>query len=106
MPAPASDGASAPEAPPKKKRVNLFLIIGVLGVLALAGVLYYLYTQTYESTDDANVDGHMDPIASRIDGTIIAVHVDDNNTVKIGDPLVELGAAVDEARAAISRLSV
>jgi membrane fusion protein (multidrug efflux system) len=90
MPAPASDGASAPEAPPKKKRVNLFLIIGVLGVLALAGVLYYLYTQTYESTDDANVDGHMDPIASRIDGTIIAVHVDDNNTVKIGDPLVEL----------------
>ena len=97
--APASDGApnpnSATEAPPeaKKRRFNPIILIGVVAVLAVAGVLYYLYTQTYQDTDDAQVNGHLDPIASRVDGTITAVHVDDNYTVKAGDPLVDLDPA-------------
>ena len=78
-----------PEAP-KKRKVNRFAVIGVLAVLALVGVLYYLYTQTYEETDDAQVDGHMNPIASRVDGSITAVHFEDNQPVKAGDILVEL----------------
>ena len=36
------------------------------------------------------VDGHLVPVASRIDGTIQAVHVDDNQTVSAGQLLVEL----------------
>jgi membrane fusion protein, multidrug efflux system len=75
---------------PKKRRVNPFVVIGVVGLLALAGVLYYLYTQTYESTDDAQVDGHLNPIASRVDGSVTAVYFEDNQTVKAGQPLVEL----------------
>jgi membrane fusion protein (multidrug efflux system) len=89
---PASASVETPEAP-KKKGINRALIIGILAVLTLAGVLYYLYTQTYEDTDDAQIEGHMDPIASRVDGTITAVHVDDNDQVKAGDPLIDLDPA-------------
>ena len=50
----------------------------------------------YESTDDAQVDGHLNPIAARIDGTIKAVHVDDNQTVQAGTLLVELDPNDDQ----------
>ena len=56
---------------------------------------WYFYSQGYEDTDDAQVDGHLNPIASRIDGTINAVHVDDNQAVKTGALLVELDPGDD-----------
>jgi membrane fusion protein, multidrug efflux system len=90
-PAPAAGEATPAEV--KKRRLNPIIVGGVIAVLAIVGVLYYLYTQTYQDTDDAQVEGHMNPIASRVDGTVIAVHVDNNYTVKAGDPLVDLDPA-------------
>ena len=58
-------------------------------VVAIAAV-WYFYGRGSEDTDDAQVDGHLVPVASRIDGTIQAVHVDDNQTVSVGQLLVEL----------------
>jgi len=59
--------AMAEETPPRR-RVNLLLIGAVvLGLVAL-GVVWYVYSLGYESTDDAQVDGHLNPIAARIDG--------------------------------------
>ena len=86
---PASSVPDTPEAPPKRG-INRFIVIGVIAVLAVAGILYYLYTQTYESTDDAQVDGHLNPIASRVDGSVTAVHFENNQVVHAGDVLVEL----------------
>jgi membrane fusion protein, multidrug efflux system len=93
--APAASDAVNTSAPAevKKRRVNPIVLIGVIVLLVVAGIVYYLYTQTYQDTDDAQVDGHINPIASRVDGTVIAVHVDDNYTVKAGDPLVDLDPA-------------
>jgi membrane fusion protein (multidrug efflux system) len=54
-----------------------------------------IYAHGYEDTDDAQVDGHLNPIASRIDGTIQAVHADDNQNVKVGTVLVELDPSDD-----------
>jgi membrane fusion protein, multidrug efflux system len=84
-------------APPQKRRRINPVIAGVILVVLLAiGVGWYLYAQGYEDTDDAQVDGHLNPIASRIDGTITAVHVDDNQNVQAGQLLVELDPSDDQ----------
>jgi membrane fusion protein (multidrug efflux system) len=61
----------------------VFLIIG-------AATAWFLYSRTYESTDDAQVDGHLNLISARIGGTAAAVYVSDNQTVEAGQPLVDL----------------
>jgi len=85
-PALATDAAESP----KPRRVNR-LVVGVILIVLLAiGIGWYVYSQGFEDTDDAQVDGHLNPIASRIDGTITAVHADDNQAVQAGALLVEL----------------
>jgi membrane fusion protein (multidrug efflux system) len=64
------------------------LLIGI--VLATAGFFYWRYTQTYESTDDAQVDAHLNSINPRIAGTITAVYFDENQFVKAGDLVAEI----------------
>jgi membrane fusion protein (multidrug efflux system) len=78
-------------------------------VLIGAGIgAYFLmqYFSSYEDTDDAQIDGNIYAITSRIAGTITAVHVEDNDRVKKGDVLVELDprdyhVAVDQAKATL-----
>src|SRR6202034_3093585 len=84
-------------APPQKQRRIHPLLAGAVVVLLLAiGIGWYIYAQGYEDTDDAEVDGHLNPIASRIDGTIQAVHVDDNQSIHSGMLLVELDPRDEE----------
>ncbi len=82
--------------------------LGILGgaVLIAAVVGLFLYFQNRESTDDAQIDGHITPIASKIYGKVASVLVDDNQAVKAGQLLVKIDprdyqAAVDQARAAL-----
>ncbi len=79
----------------------------MLLVVGVAGLLYWLHSRHFESTDDAEVDAHLNPVSSRIDGTITNVYVDDNQIVKTGEPLVDLDprdyqAALDEALAQLA----
>jgi membrane fusion protein (multidrug efflux system) len=81
---------------------GIFFII--LAVLATAGILYWLHARQFEETDDAEIEAHLNPVTSRIDGTITRVYTDDNRTVKAGDPLVDLDprdmqVALDQAKA-------
>jgi membrane fusion protein, multidrug efflux system len=46
--------------------------------------------QSYEWTDDAEIDGHLDPISTRIEGTVVGVHVENTYHVKKDQPLVDL----------------
>ncbi len=80
--------------------------IGVLVVLAVvAGVGIWLWrTRGQESTDDAQVDAHVTPIAARVGGTVLHVPVVDNQIVDAGATLVEIDprdyqVSVDKARA-------
>jgi membrane fusion protein, multidrug efflux system len=79
-----------------RRRVNPYMAGAIAIVLLAAALGWYFYSQGYEDTDDAQVDGHLNPIASRIDGTIHAVHVDDNQAVKIGALLAELDPSDDQ----------
>jgi membrane fusion protein (multidrug efflux system) len=90
----------------RSKAFTIFFI--VLAVIGLAGFLFWWHSRQFETTDDAQVDGHLNPISARVDGTITKVYVDDNQVVKAGDPLVDLDprdfqVAVDQAEAQLAQ---
>jgi membrane fusion protein (multidrug efflux system) len=97
-PPPAPKGLANP-------RVRKMLIAGGIVALAVvAGLL--LYYRNRESTDDAQVDGHITPIAAKISGRVQDVLVNDNEAVKAGQVLLKIDprdyqAAVDQAQAAL-----
>ena len=68
-------------------------IVGALVVVVAGAVLLWFYLRTYESTDDAQIDGDISAIGARVSGTVTALSVKDNQTVKAGDVLLELDAA-------------
>jgi membrane fusion protein, multidrug efflux system len=80
--------------PPKKSSAKKFLLLGALGMGAIAasvfGYRWWQFASTHEETDNATVAGHVYQISSRIPGTIQTLPVDDNQTVKKGQPLVKL----------------
>jgi membrane fusion protein (multidrug efflux system) len=58
------------------------IIAAVAGVAIILGIYYLDILFTYESTDDAFVAGHITAISSRVDGHVIKVYVNDNQSVK------------------------
>src|SRR5260370_17255384 len=86
-------------------KLRLRLIVG--GAILLAALLgLYLYFHNRESTDDAQVDGHITPIAAKIYGRVAKVMVNDNQPVKAGQVLVQLDPAdyqapLDQTKAAL-----
>jgi membrane fusion protein (multidrug efflux system) len=90
----------------RRRAFTIFFL--VLVVAAIAGFLYWQHSRHFESTDDAQVDAHLNPVSSRVDGTITAVHVDDNQIVQAGAPLVDLDprdlqVSLDQALAQLSQ---
>jgi membrane fusion protein (multidrug efflux system) len=85
--------------------------LALLAVALIAGgVLIWHYYSVRETTDDAQVDGHIDPVSARVSGTVLRVLADDNQLVKAGDLLVELDprdyeVAVQRARADLANAS-
>src|SRR5260370_2997835 len=82
------------DAPPKAKisRKHLHLLFVVLAVLLVAGLCYWLYARHYESTDDAQVDGHFAQLNTRITGTVTYVNplVENDRYVTAGTLLLAL----------------
>jgi len=73
-------------------------------IVTLALVVYY---HNRVSTDDAQIDGHITPMASKVYGNVLEVVVDDNQPVKAGQVLVRLDprdyqAKVDQTHAALA----
>jgi len=79
----------------------LFLVAIV--VLVLVGWFWWESRQ-WESTDDAQINGHIYPISARVSGHVIKVNYDDGDSVKKGDVLVVIDptdyqVALEKARA-------
>lgn len=93
----------APSQPVKK--TNRARTVGIaLGALALlAGLSWYLFHLGKESTDDAQVEGHIQAVAARVSGQVATVNVKDNQLVKPGDVLVELDKSDLDAKAAAAQ---
>jgi membrane fusion protein (multidrug efflux system) len=109
-PSPQATMDNKPAPPPATRgRGRAFMIFFLILLIAAGvGLYFWLQSRQYESTDDAEVEAHLNSISSRVDGTIIHVYVDDNQMVKAGEPLVDLDprdfqVAVDQARAQLAQ---
>jgi membrane fusion protein (multidrug efflux system) len=70
-------------------------------VLATLALIYHYHGRV--TTDDAQVDGHITPVASKIYGNVAEVLVKDNQAVKAGDILVRIDSRDYAARVAQAR---
>src|SRR5437879_13343322 len=60
------------------------------GVVLVVGTSAWRYFAVRESTDDAQIDGHVNPIAPRVGGTVLTVLVQDTQLVEKGTLLVRI----------------
>jgi len=74
------------------QRARRWWLAGLAVIVAAGAFMLWRYLSPRESTDDAQVSGHVSPVAARVGGAIKAVHVTDNQAVKAGDLLVEIDA--------------
>src|SRR5580658_264124 len=75
----------------------------VLIALAIGGYMYWQYSSVRESTDDAQIDGHIYPVSAMVEGTMLDVLVDNNQSVQAGTVLGHIDprfyqAALEKAR--------
>ncbi len=74
---------------PPRRRKWIFALIPVL--LAAGG--YFIYQKYFayrETTDDAQIDGHINPVAAKVSGHVVSINVQDNQFVKAGTEVVRI----------------
>ena len=95
------------EAPKGLANPNVRRLLFAGGAVVLAAIVgLFVYFHNRETTDDAQVDGHITPMASKVYGRVAQVLVEDNQTVKAGQVLVKIDprdyqAALDQAKASL-----
>jgi membrane fusion protein (multidrug efflux system) len=90
---------------PQSRRRGILIVVVLVAVVVAAGLWW---RSTYsEDTDDAQVNGHLIQVSSRIAGQVVKVDVEENQVVKAGDTIAELDpgdyqVAVENAQAALA----
>jgi membrane fusion protein (multidrug efflux system) len=85
-----------PLAPPAARRSKSkpYLILGAIVAVGIAGYSAVAwFSRGRENTDDAQVDADVVAVSARVGGTVLKVHVTDNQPVHKGDLLVEIDPA-------------
>ena len=99
--------AGATEQPVEKSSSRKVILIVVALVVVVGAVLYYLNSRHYEDTDDAQVDGNLYQVSSRVAGQVVTVKVEDEQVVHTGDTIAEidprdLQVALEQAEATLA----
>src|SRR6202453_3664639 len=81
---PVDDDRKQPKGRAGSRTVKLVLLLVVLAVAGTGGKHLWTYLDSYESTDDAQIEGHLNGIGSRIGGTVTSVHFENNQVVTAG----------------------
>jgi membrane fusion protein, multidrug efflux system len=67
-----------------------WILLVALVIAMIGGYFVWQYLSQWESTDDAQVDGHIHPVNARVGGTVIAVEVKENEHVRADTVVVQL----------------
>ena len=82
--------ASEPGTPSSKKK----FVLPIVGVVALILLFWafqkWNYGRSHQSTDNAQVDGHIVPVLAKVGGYVKTVNVNENDHVNAGQLLVQL----------------
>ena len=65
-------------------------VLALVLILVIGGFGIWRYFTVRETTDDAQIEAHINPISARISGTVVAVKVENNESVKAGTVLVQI----------------
>ncbi|QMV17674.1 HlyD family efflux transporter periplasmic adaptor subunit [Granulicella sp. 5B5] len=87
---------------PKKSRRPI--VIGIIVVIALVALFFYWRSTFTEDTDDAQIDGNLYQVSSRVAGQVIQVNVEEQQLVHKGDVIAQMDptdyqVALDQAEA-------
>ena len=92
----------------RQRRSKVLVVLLVAGLVA-AGLAWWAHGRHFESTDDAQMEGHLHAISARVSGTVVCLDagVENNHAVQAGTLLLELDpadaqAALEQARAALA----
>ncbi len=92
----------------KRWGIRVVLILGVI-TAAGYGLFSFIRSLGYEKVDDARVAGSIVPIAAEVRGRVVKVHIQENQPIEVGTPLVEISpkdftSVYEEKKAVVSRL--
>jgi len=75
-----------------RRQPSRWILLSVAAIAIAGASLWWLDSRNYESTDDAQIEGHLDSVSARISGTVTYInpHVENNRFVEAGTLLVEL----------------
>ena len=111
-PQPASPPSPAqPDSEARYQRRSAFLNhprtrwgLILIALVILIGIFFlWRYFTSYESTDDAQIDGHVNSVSARVSGHVLKLNVEDNQYVEKGTVLVEIDPADYEVAVAQAR---
>jgi membrane fusion protein, multidrug efflux system len=112
---PEANSAAEKDAPrptrqdARHKRRFFLVLAGVIVLVLVASLLWWLHARNYESTDDAFIDAHLVHVSPQITGRVLHVYINDYVPVRVGELLVDLDAAdertrVDQAQAQLQQV--
>src|ERR1700740_1056821 len=85
------EGESPGAVQSRQSKMRMRWLIALIAlVVVAASVGLYIYLSAWESTDDAQIDGYIYPVSSRVSGYVTRVLVDENQYVQAGTVLVQL----------------
>jgi membrane fusion protein (multidrug efflux system) len=93
--------------PRKSKAKRAYLVLATLAIVVIA--VYYIHgylTRNEVSTDDAQVDADVVPVAARVGGVVVHTKVHDNQRVEAGTVIAEIDPADYAAKLAAAQADV
>jgi len=71
--------------------LSRWILFPVLALALVGATAWWLHSRNYESTDDAQIEGHIDLVSARISGTVTHINprVENNQFVEAGTLLLE-----------------
>src|ERR1035437_11135589 len=95
---PTGDTAAPPTNGKRSPVLPILLVVALLGIGWAVKTI--LYTRGHVSTDNAQIDGAIVPVLAKVGGFVRTLAVDENDHVKLGQPIVQIDSAEDVVRLA------